>query len=306
MDTKVILLIGVGNLGKRYLEALSKVTIKLEIYLVDVIKENIDKALNLCKTCTHVIHSDDKIPEIKKIDLCIVSTCSDVRKKITEQIINKYEISYLILEKFLFQTEDDYYVIQKLIKEKNIKCWINCPRRTYYFYNILKNNLKGQKIIKFKVIGNNWNMCSNLVHFLDLYTYLTDEIKELELKCDTLFESKRNSYYDMYGTVKSTDNIIEIINTKNTCQLVKEIETKDYKCTIINDGGTLSMKDSRGNYSYTVPYLSVYMNEVVTDILTTGKCELTPYDESMKIHLSVLKIFLEELKKHNINNCQIT
>lgn len=301
MDTKTILLIGVGNLGKRYLEAISKITIKLEIYLVDVIKENIDKTLKLC---THVIHSDDKLPEIKKIDLCIVSTCSDVRRQITEQIINKYEINYLILEKFLFQTEDDYYIIQKLIKEKNIKCWINCPRRTYYFYNMLKNNLNGQEIIKFKVIGNNWNMCSNLVHFLDLYTYLTNEVKELELKCDTFFESKRASYYDMYGTVKSTDNIIEIINTKNTCQLVKEIETKDYKYTIVNDGCTLSMKDE--NYSYTIPYLSTYMVLVITNILTTGNCELTPYDESMEIHLSVLKIFSEEFKKRNINNCQIT
>jgi hypothetical protein len=152
-------------------------------------------------------------------------------------------------------------------------------------------------------------MCSNLVHFLDLYTYLTDEVKELELKCDKLFESKRSKYYDMFGTVKSTDNIIEIINSEEQNLLIKEIETDKLKIKIINKCNSLEIIDKDQNniiLNYTIPYLSTYMSSVIIDILLRGSCDLTPYDESMKIHLQVLNLFTEEFKKHNINTCQIT
>ena len=116
---KKILIIGFGNLGKRYYESINQLE-NVEIYIYDPYLEDIN------------------IPNIVKtlqlnflIDLVIISTCADVRFNVAYELINNNNITSIIFEKFLFLEEQHYDIISKLLIKKNINAYWN--RKKIYF-----------------------------------------------------------------------------------------------------------------------------------------------------------------------------
>ena len=112
--------------------------------------------------------------------MVIVSTNSDVRFKVTLDIIKKAKVKNIIFEKFLFQKQKDYSSMLKLLHIKKISSWVNCPRRspTYIFIKkLLKNKKRFHDECK-----DNWNMGSNTIHFLDLFFFLFGEKLKLKSK----------------------------------------------------------------------------------------------------------------------------
>ncbi len=59
----------------------------------------------------------------------------------------------MILEKFLFQAEKEYYEVQDLLKKKNIPAWVNCMLRATDFYRNLKSALTIDSPIRMTVEG---------------------------------------------------------------------------------------------------------------------------------------------------------
>ena len=107
MISKRILLVGVGQLGSRYLQGLARVKQPLEIWLSDPSQDALKLALSrwhevVSPNSNHQLHSDCPASSIPlSYDVIIVATSSKVRPDLVHQMSKKYHASFWILEKFL-------------------------------------------------------------------------------------------------------------------------------------------------------------------------------------------------------------
>ena len=99
-----VALIGVGSIGKRHLESLIKLKHKSDILLIDRNLESLKFCKNTNKNIsTHNFFYSTQLKDLpKNIDLAIISTNSDVRREVTEQLINYTQVKYIIFEKIVF------------------------------------------------------------------------------------------------------------------------------------------------------------------------------------------------------------
>ena len=191
----------------------------------------------------------------------------------------------MILEKILFQNQHEYHDIQeKLINTQTI-AWVNCPRRTYQCYRDIKKLSKST--LKLLVQGSNWGMACNIIHFLDLYAYLTNNY-DFELKSEELsmFKSKRANFYEFNGKIYNDNLNISCNSIEDQFSLQKTIVIDDKVINIDNQAGTLKIEGG----DFRIPYVSEYMGKFIKQILLNGKCDLPTYEQSTKIHLKLINL----------------
>ena len=102
-----ILLIGCGNIGSRYFEAINKLNLNIELFLFDKNFKRSANLLNLPSNKTLVRKINNLAYFRKDLDLLIISTNSDVRVKILINILKKVKVKKVILEKVLCQSLKD-------------------------------------------------------------------------------------------------------------------------------------------------------------------------------------------------------
>ena len=117
-------IIGSGQLGSRHLQALSLLDRPALIFVVDPNEDSLKIAE---KRFLEISNADNKIVDIKyiknidnlpnSIDLAIISTNSDIRRTIIENLLINSRINYLILEKVLFQKIEDFSYVDTLLKK---------------------------------------------------------------------------------------------------------------------------------------------------------------------------------------------
>ena len=59
--------------------------------------------------------------------------------------------------------------------------------RTYDFYKHIKNSNRNNELISMEVTGGNWDIGCNSIHYIDLYSYLSEN---LTLNYNFKFEKK--------------------------------------------------------------------------------------------------------------------
>lgn len=305
-----IAIVGAGNLGGRHLQALAMLKEPANIYIVDVSEDSLSRAVKWfnekkpesflsLKALTNI----GDLPN--EIDLLINATSANVRAWLTARLLKEKEIKYMILEKVLFQREADYDSIGELIAKSNCKTWVNCPRRTVSFYQTLSEIVRGQTEIEFCMSGVNWGLGCNTVHFLDLLAFLTGDTsfvlssKKLDAEIE---ESKRKGFKEFTGTLTGhcascayisltskkegqEPPLITLRNPNFAC-LIKESEQKAY----------LMRSDNKWvieEYSLNGKYQSDLTNLIAENIFENGECELTPYNESVEIHLPFIRVMLD-------------
>jgi hypothetical protein len=322
---KNITLIGAGQLGSRHLQALALVKQPIAIHVVDSSVDALKTAeirfneVSANFKGTIFFHTDISSLE-KNIDIAIVATNSKVRRVVVEQLIGHSTIKYIILEKVLFPKEEDYTAIEKLLKENNINAWVNCPRRMNEFYKNLQNNLSGN--IHFIATGNAWGLGCNGIHLLDLFAFLTKSttiILSNNLIDKKVIESKRPGYIEFTGTITgSTDkdsfHITSFPNDASPLHIAINTPTVRYS---IEEGAKSKVWISRlenkwvwEEQTFDMFFQSRLTNLVVDELLNTGTCGLTTFNESAALHvifLNNLIAFLQKLNNNNsINECSIT
>src|SRR3989338_236575 len=103
-----IYIIGAGQIGSRHLQALKKVSLALSVKVIDPNPESLKIARERYDNAPpgqfeHKVDYRTKIPKYSDpIDLAIIATRSDVRAKITADLLKSAKVKYLILEKILF------------------------------------------------------------------------------------------------------------------------------------------------------------------------------------------------------------
>ena len=61
------------------------------------------------------------------MDIVIIATGADVRRKVIEELLEQAHVSYLLLEKVLFQRLEDYDVVASLLERKQAKAFVTKP-----------------------------------------------------------------------------------------------------------------------------------------------------------------------------------
>ena len=239
------LIIGVGNIGIRHLQGISKANVKKkDIYLFDIndkYKSKYELELKSLKKKTNIFFIK-KFQEIKKIkfDIIIISTTAENRTKILISVLDNIKTKFIVIEKPICNSLKD---LKSLKNISSNKIFVNFPHR-YCLWNEKINN-KIQKYfsnttLDVLVTGGSLNIASNVSHYVDLLNMWT---KSLPKKIDTSGlgkwkKSKRRGFYELSGSMKiffKNGHFLKIHNDEKYSNQMIYIRNKEKnKLCIIN------------------------------------------------------------------------
>lgn len=313
-----IVVIGVGVLGKRHLQSIMNSKYDMKIYCIDPYEHALDGFLEENKNENKEVFFSTNIDIVpKEVDFALFSMSSSGRREMFERLIERAAVKYVVFEKVLFQKAEDYYIVEKKLKEHNIKAWVNCSRRVQDFWMDLKSEMDIAETFECHVTGGRWGMACNAIHMLDAIAYLAgcDDIILLDLNLkNEIVESKRKGYKEFFGTVSGkcgkcnnfsiscydTDlpRIIDIITPDNRYK-INEAKGECSKTTI--DGQVIET-------NYIVKLQSQLTETYIESLFETGELALVSFEESMKIHLSLIEPLTDFFVRNGMEErlCPIT
>ena len=211
-----IAIIGAGQIGSRHLQALKRIDRNVAISVIDKNAQSLKLSQERFEEVGFNVHIQkvsysEKLNSLDHdVDIAIVATNADVRRRVVEQLLQHAQVRFLILEKVVFQSNADFEVIIDLLNAKKIKTWVNCPRRMYPFYQEMKKRFYADEHIVFNLFGGGWGLACNSIHFLDLFSYITGNNRIL-LNGSGLDRSiqqhKRQGFKEFTGILRgTTDN----------------------------------------------------------------------------------------------------
>ncbi len=323
---RIILLIGAGQLGSRHLQALALCEDSLRIIVVDPNNKN----LEISKHRFEDISGSEKhlpvyIPNISAfeendIDLAIIATNSNVRSIVINELYSKCSVRFLILEKVLFQSIDEYEKVSTLFKEAQTTVYVNHSRRMFQFYQKIKNQLEDSANIQMEVIGNDWGLGCNSVHFIDLFSFITGEFIESwdSNLSPVIMNSKRVGFKEFHGNISGktlNGNSLSITSFEGGIPNVSiRISTEKYRYVIEEWDGVAHFVDvsavpAQRSFPLNLIPQSKLTNIILDQLAMQGDCLLTTFEDSCRVHTPFISIILNHYNfysKGSTSICPIT
>lgn len=176
-----IALIGAGQIGSRHLQALALTKIPVSVEVVGRSSQSLVKAKERFEQIqgTGFVKNVKYFQTMKSlsnlIDIAIIATNADVRRKVIEELIQYKKTRFLLLEKVVFQSVQDFQEIIELLKINQVKAWVNCRQRMCTFYQEVQKHLGNGERIIYEIQGGNWGMGCNSIHSIDLISFVSGE-----------------------------------------------------------------------------------------------------------------------------------
>jgi|TARA_Y100000310_G_C20634334_1_gene790380 predicted dehydrogenase len=322
-----VLLVGCGNIGSRHLQGLTKTNINLNITICEPSKNSISTAKKRfsempINTKVKSLNYLKSINELKEnYDLAIIATTSEKRRQLIRDLLNIINIKYFVIEKIAFQSIKDYNEILELFRKKKIKAWVNCPNRLFYSYKKIKNLGSRKSKIILSVDGGNWGLASNLIHYIDLFSYLTSENK---LEIDTqhldnnIYHSKKEGFIELGGTIviKNIKGDLLIVNDDINSQrpVVLELCYENLRIIISESENKATLQTKKNNWLwkdivFEITNQSSITNKLLYQIIKMGSCDLISLEKSYQLHKVMIKSFNQHIlsvTRKKIDICPIT
>ena len=308
---KVNLIIGAGQLGSRHLQALLKLNLEQKVYVLDSSMESLNIASARANEIpnSHTIHFINNWEELpSEFDLVIVATGANVRSQIVKQLLINYSVKNLILEKVLFQDLTSYREISSLLSLLGTPTWVNHPRRMFSHYQDIKNIInQTNEITIFNIVGSNWGMACNALHFIDLFAFLSNStLNKLDFDWidKVIHESKRLGNIEFTGTIKGTFENKSIFSITALAGEIGDITlsiSTNSNRWIIQEGHaqTIIHLSKENNFqavqsTFDSEFQSTLTTKIAKSIFETGTCMLPTYEESCLSHIPFIKASLKE------------
>ncbi len=241
-----LVIVGVGGIGSRHFESIIKSKLNLHIEVRDF-KNNLSK---LQDTYSESIkkYGWEKVTLIDatkdfalaQYDYAIIATGATERLEVLEKLKNSAKVPNVILEKPLYNSINDSNKFSELIaKPENYR--LNLPRESMPFYKeIKKKYFEGKSsngIIAAQILGSNWGVLSNFLHFLRLIEFLSEvKFTQIEqVKIDGVYQTKRSDYFDIQGEmsiINENGAILKLMDSKENSDLIIQICDGDNEVTI--------------------------------------------------------------------------
>lgn len=296
-----LLIIGLGNIGKRHLESALLLESIKQIYVYDLSHTTLDE---LPKSNKEIIFLNDLFNLPKRFDFCVVATPSFNREVVVNDLLNISEIKYLILEKVLFQKFVSYDLMKNIFNSTQTIVYVNCPRRLMKDYIELRDKIGFNNIKQIKVTGGNWNIASNAIHFLDLIVFFSSSKSVMNYSLNTdldesIFPSKREGYIEFFGKIAGFINGIEffIECSNNDEDLIIEFELDNENIIINETSQVISYSSEQEHKVFKIEYVSQLTYRALKDLAERGKCNLIEYNESSILHKTLIMEFLKHQNK---------
>ena len=310
---KQVLIIGAGQLGSRHLQGVLKSSMPMEVFVIDPSIDSLNIAQQRANEIKnkHDLHfNTDWINLPGSFDLVIVATNADIREKVVTQLFENYKVGSLVLEKVLFQELDSYKRVGDLLSKHEISAWVNHPRRMFKSYKLLKGLLNPYTPKVYQVVGGNWGLGCNSLHFIDLIVYLSESRvnnMDADWLSDTILESKRAGYVEFTGTIKGLleNGSIFIITSlegepSSTTFTIFDTDNR----FVIQEGGTPQIYHYKKAHAFNLesfPFVMEFQSDLstrlVSDLFERGTCDLPSYDEARQTHEIFIAALLNKYNK---------
>lgn len=310
---KICLIIGAGQLGSRHLQGLVKYLGELKIFVLDMSLDSLKIAKERENEIVHnheIVYTQswEVLPEF--FDFVIIATNANVRELIIRQLLEKCEVKFLVLEKILFQDLNAYNRVGDLLIKNNVVTYVNHPRRMFDSYADLKLNIHTNSQSVYSVVGGNWGLGCNALHFLDLFVYLSGKmIQEINVNSieDKLLKSSRKGFIEFVGTltgslVDGSCFSITSLNGENSSVTVTIFNSEQR--FLIQEGGTPQIYEfnkkhlfSCKNNVFKVQYQSELTTNIAVGLLEDNFCLLPTYEDARHTHELFLAAMLRKYNK---------
>lgn len=298
-------IIGAGQIGSRHIQGVLKV--KKYDFDIDVVEPNKAAAL-LSKKRNEEIDSDlqinyhESIQDLRgQYEAVIISTNSNHRLEIIIELLSQVEVKVLILEKVVFQSIEEFKALEEILKGKEIQVFVNHPRRMYSYYQQLKRELKesNETISHIHILGNDWGLACNGLHFIDLASFLMDELP-LSISnhhLEEIIPSKRPGYIEFTGHLwvhytKQSSLLLSSLKGENKATSI-EIICAQHKFHIEEGGRAIISRFKNSKWLSDTPIKTPFQSELtmylIEDILNGKSPNLTPLDTSKICHQSFIE-----------------
>ena len=318
-----LLLVGAGQIGSRHLQSCLKFYENLEIYVVDGSEESLrvsrSRASEVESLKNHQVHYVTDLADINEheFDFLIIATGAGPRLSVLVEVLEKFIIKNAILEKILFQTSDAYKYASKLISEKKVNTFVNCPFRAYpFFKEVKKKYIKNDCSVELNYRGGEWvGLACNSIHYLDLMNFLTDEkLEEIDVGFldREIISSKREGNVEFTGVITGTYSNGSKISIESIAgsdlPSTMEILTGDHTIIIDELTGRFEIYKEKlliEKSSYDVLYQSDLTHLMLEQIEKTKSCELIDFHESVKLHHEFVNKLLWHYNEFSGNDTKI-
>lgn len=298
---KTIALIGAGQLGRRHLQALSRLAFDASIDVVDPVPASLDAARTQFEAMPgadriRVRYLDSVAALPAAIDVAIIATNADVRAAVVRALLEQAQVGALVLEKVLFQDPAHYEAIGELMAARGTQAWVNHPRRLFPLYAALREELAGARQVSYTVQGGGWGLACNGLHFIDHLAYLTGA-DALTLDAGALnpapLASKRAGFVEISGALRGQlgPHPFSLFCHEEASPVTLTICSDKVNLVIDESGGQLRVARQSGQWQWEtlstkiVHFQSELSDLVVNDIVRTGSCGLPTYAEAARLHL---------------------
>lgn len=253
----------------------------------------------------------------KQIDLAILATTADVRLLSLERLLAQCDVRNIVLEKVLFQRENEYDRAGRLLESHGARAWVNCPRRLFTIYKEIRDYFRNDTLQCLQVYGGDWGLGCNGVHFADLFSFLTGGLVEeydTSLLDSGTYPSKRAAFVEFGGTLigraGKTQLWLTAVNGSKSRHLIM-LRAEKRSCLIDEQAGQswfMDEKEGWHNVSFNIPYQSKLTGDVAMGILLLGSCDLPDYRTSTAVHLPFIRSLQKHIAKTNSRalSCPIT
>ncbi len=264
-----ILIIGLGNIGFAHLRSFFLSKQKYVIDLYDKKKIKINKFYKKYKN-KKKINILSKFPDNKKYKLVIIATNSLERFGLLKKVIKKNKIRFLILEKMIFAKYNHYKKSIVLTKNHQNKIFVNVWGSLIIY--LLKIKIKKKKFpIKFRATIKEGRLMTNLIHYIDMFCFITEKNLKFDINLEKIFSSKRRPYKEangkLFGYNKFGSILIESNRDIETDKILIEIGDDIHKIFINKNKCAIYYKNSKLIKKIPFPFAYSYTYRILENLM---------------------------------------
>lgn len=300
----VVLVVGVGRLGARYLQGLAKVKSISTIYAVEPSPEARESAMRLLSLDRRDHDLDIRFAESLEVvppsvDLVIVSTVASCRAQVVAAVASRHDVKYWILEKVLAQNSGQVRQIENFVSGSS-GAWVNTPRRLMDWQRMIKNYfvVNSLDILSVQVKGGQWGLACNAIHFIDLVCWWTGAAVEAvdPSGLESWIPSKRHGFHEVHGALSvyySNGTRLDLACNQDSQPIQLVVETS-HGIWLIDESGGRAVSPTGAELVGNLSLQSVLTAPLARGIIQSGSCDLPALTDSAAQH----RPFLDALLQH--------
>ncbi|MBK7666219.1 MAG: Gfo/Idh/MocA family oxidoreductase [Sphingobacteriaceae bacterium] len=201
------LIVGFGGMGCRHTQSLISTENYKRIDVVEPNKTIFDNNLVRIGSTSEQVSYFSELKDVKdkEYDIIVIATSSKPRFDIFSYLTSNVKCKNYLIEKVVFQSSEQFEAAIATVEKNDLKVHCNLPNRYFRNYVDLKKELNAsRKSFTFSVMGGDFGMACNSIHYMDLFYYLSGECPKLvdsKLRVHPKGSKRGNDYSELLGTL---------------------------------------------------------------------------------------------------------